>query len=90
MQKGVHRDDKTKHLSSHFIRPLGDKQITIQTYNPPADESSVAVEVGELQIEPGPAMRLSPKVDAEATDGPKKVIRVGNTVRITKKVSTKK
>jgi hypothetical protein len=103
-KKGV-KDNKPQ-ASAHFIRPFGDHQITIRAFNPPTDnepgESSVAVEVRELQMEEGPAMQLVPKaavvpkaaimpkapIDGP-TDAPKKVVRVGNTVRINKKVSIK-
>jgi hypothetical protein len=119
-KKGAKDNKPQPQGSAHFIRPFGDHQITIRAFNPPTDdehgESSVAVEVRELQMEEGTAMQLVPKaavmpkagimpkatnalpkavnaVPKEPIDGPtdapKKVVRVGNTVRINKKVSIK-
>ena len=59
---------------SHFIRPLGNTKVTIRTYEPPEEsEKKVArpVEITNLPIEEGPAIRLVPKD-----------IRVGKSVKM--------
>ena len=60
----------------HFIRPLGEKKITIQTYEP-LEDSKEPVKITSLPVENEPAIQLVPQP-----------VRIGKQVRIPKRVLT--
>ena len=66
----------------HFIRPIGDAKMTIRAYEPVEEEGTKPmppvvnspVEIENLPLEEGPAIKLVPKT-----------IRIGKTIRVPKK-----